>query len=252
MFKSLNIPLEASQTAIQQNYLHELRVYLALKFQAVSGQIRQTDIDWSLLSDVSGFQDKRTLQKHINTLHSLNWIGSDDTWLFVRSFERFRKLTGATSRTAVEIRAEDIQHILELLLGAKIEHSAKAKRHVRKKSGAKPAPFEPYSSEDLKPKKRYSEYAYSCTLIGEWFGFSASSATRLKQSARKLGYLSYRHTSQTLCAYASNLADVVESVGIEAERLFIHEGRLKVRLTDVFTVNRNGFHEYHFKTRAKV
>lgn len=252
MFKSLNIPLEASQTAIKRDRLHELRVYLALKFQAVTGQIRHTGIDWNLLSDVSGFQDKRTLQKHLNTLISLNWIGSDSEWLFVRSFERIRLLTDSTSKTAIELRADDVQHILSLLLGAKIEHSAKAKRHVRKKPGTKPAPLQPYTSDDLKPKQRYSEYAYSCTLIGEWFGFSASTATRLKQRARKLGYLTYQHNSQTIGIHASNLSDVVEAVGIEAERLFIDRGLLKVRLTDTFTVNRNGFHEYKFKTRAQV
>ena len=252
MFKTLNVPIEASQTAVQQDRLHELRVYLALKFQAVNGQIRHSDVDWTLLSDVSGFQDKRTLQKHIDTLINLNWIGSDSEWLFPRSFERFRTITAAKSQTAVEIRPQDVQHILEFLLGAKIEHSAKAKRHVRKKPGAKPAPLEPYSSDDLKPKKRFSEYAYSCILIGEWFNFSASIATRVKQRARKLGYLTYRHASQTIGLNASNLADVVDSIGIEPERLFIHKGLLKVRLTDVFTVNRNGFHEYKFATRCKV
>jgi hypothetical protein len=252
LFKTLNIPLEATQQAIQDNNLHELRVYLALKFQAVSGQIRHADVDWTLLSDVSGFQDKRTLKTHINTLHSLNWIGSDKDWLFVRSLDRIRKLTRSTSRTAVEIRPDDVPHILELLLGAKIEHSARAKRHVRKKPGAEPAPLEPYTSDNLQPERPYSEYAYSCTLIGDWFHFSPSSATRLKQRARKLGYLTYRHVSQTLSAHRSNFADIVESIGIEAERLFIHNGRLKVRLTDVFTVNRNGFHEYKFKTRVKI
>lgn len=245
MFQTLNVPLEASQIAIKQGLLNELRVYLSLKFQADNGQIRTSNIDYDRLSELSGFQDKRTIEKHLETLLSLNWIGKDNRWTFIRSFERIRKTLSAESRTAVEIRPKDVQHIKEFILGAKIGHSARAKRYARKKPGAKPITKQP-SGEPFKPEN------ISCSLIAEWFGYSRSTASRMKQRAKKAGYLNYRHHFQNLGLSKADLSQFTKVMGIDFDYICFKRGKPCLRLTDEFIIGKNGFHEFAFKTRCKL
>lgn len=245
MYKTLNIPLEASQTAIREGYLHELRVYLALKFQAGDGQIRSSEIDYTQLCELSGFQDQRTIEKHINTLLDLNWIGKDSTWTFIRSFERLRSKLEATSRTAVEIRPQDIPTVHEFLLGAKIGHSARAKRYARKKPGAKP------TSKQLNGKT-YTPSQISCSLIGEWFGYSPSTASRVKQKAKAIGYLDYTHQSKPLDILQADLSAYMKSMGLDREYIFFHNRKPHVRLTDRFIIGGNDLHQFAFKTRCEL
>lgn len=245
MYKTLNIPLEASQLAIKNDLLSELKVFLSLKFQAGDGQIRSSEIDYSVLSELSGFKDKRTIEKHINTLLDLNWIGKDDTWTFIRSFERIRSNLKATSRTAVEIRPQDIATIHEFLLGAKIGHSARAKRYARKKPGAKP------KSKQLSGKA-YKPSQISCSLIGEWFGYSPSTASRVKQRAKAIGYLDYTHQSKELDILQADLSAYMKSMGVDREYIFFHKRKPHVRLTDRFIIGENDLHQFAFKTRCEL
>lgn len=246
MYQSLNLPLELTQDIVKRDLLKPFKVYLSLKFIS-DGQIRLSDVDFQKVANLSGFKDTRTVKKHLQTCIDLNWIGTDREWFFIRSFDRLRKDRQATSRSAIEISTNDIPNLLELLLGAKIVHRHKAKRFALKIPTAKPKP-EPYSSLNNQPKT-YGSLKVSCSLIGDWFNFSPSTATRLKQRAKEIGYLDYVHDYVNTGLLKLNLPDIADQ--IEATRLFVKNGRVCVRLTDQFIINKD-HHIYKFSTRCSV
>lgn len=251
VYRTLNVPLEAVQVVTQDGLLNPFKIYLSLKFTTGDGQIRLSDIDLQAIAETAGFKDARTAQTHIDTCLELNWLGTDGEWLFIRSFERIRSFLEAESRSAVEVRPIDVPKLLELILGAKIEHSGRAKRHARKKGGAKPQSAEPFTDLGDQKGEPYGAYRISCSLIGEWFGFSPSSASRLKQRARRAGYLDYRHRYKNTGAHKQNFAALAE--WIDRERIAItRSGHLVIRLTDQFITNRNGNHVFKFKSRAVI
>ena len=246
MFQSLNLPLELSQDIARQNLIKPYKVYLAFKF-VHSGQVRKSDIDIQQIGDIAGFKDQRTVKAHLNTAIRLNWIGEDSQWLFIRSFDRLRKDHRTQGRSAIEISTNDIPRLLELLLGAKIVHRHRAKRYAQKIPSAEPTP-EPYSNFYDEPKS-YGTLKVSCSLIGDWFGFSPSTATRLKQSAKQSGYLDYVHDHVNTGLYKSNFADLGDH--IDPTRLFIKKGKICIRLTDRFVISKD-HHIYKFATRCSV
>lgn len=246
MYRSLNVPLELSQTIAKRDLLSPFKVYLSMKFIS-DGQIRLSDVDFQKVANLSGFKDQRTIKNHLQTCIDLNWIGTDGEWYFIRSFDRLRKEYDATTRSAIEISTDDIPTFLELLLGAKIVHRHRAKRYAMKIPTAEPT-AEPYSDFNNKPKD-YGSLKVSCSMIGEWFGFSPSTATRLKQRAREIGYLDYVHDYVNTGLHSRNLPDLSEQ--IEATRMFINRGKIFIRLTDQFKIN-SGHHIYKFSTRCSV
>ena len=246
MYQSLNLPLELSQDIVRHNQLKPFKVYVALKF-LYSGQVRRSAIDWQKVSDLTGYKDQRTIHTHLETCLSLNWIGTDGTWLFIRSFDRLRKDNQAQGRSAIEISQNDIPTLLELLLGAKIVHRHRAKRYAMKIPNAEPTP-EPYSDFNDQPIN-YGSLKVSCSLIGDWFNFSPSTATRLKQRAKKKGYLDYIHDYVNTGLHKLNLPDLCDQ--IESTRLFIKRGKICIRLTDQFLIT-NDHHIYKFSTRCSV
>ena len=247
MYHSLNLPIELSQQIIQKDLLKPYQIYLSLKFLH-NGQVRISDIDYQKISDLSGYKDARTIKAHLDTCLSLNWIGSDNEWYFIRSFDRLRKDIEATSRTAIEISKKDIPNLLELLLSAKIEHRARSKRYARKKSGAKPETIEP-NSDFSGNGNDFGLYKVSCSLIADWFSFSPSTATRIKQRAKKIGYLDYIHDYKKTGLHRRNIADLSDH--IEPTRLFIKNGQICIRLTDRFIIT-GEHHIYKFKSRKSI
>ena len=247
MFQSLNLPLELTQEITRRKRLKPYQVFLALKF-AYSGQVRKDDIDYQLIGDIAGFKDRRTVQAHLDTAIRLNWIGSDNQWLFIRSFDRLRKDHKTHGKSAIEISIKDVSNILELTLSAKIEHRARSIRHARKKSGAEPRPIEPHS--DFKHDGTdFGMYKVSCSLIGDWFNFSPSTATRIKQRARQIGYIDYLHHYTNTGLYKSNLPDLSDH--IDPTRLFVKNGKVCIRLTDEFIISGKN-HIYKFRSRKSI
>lgn len=246
MYQSLNLPIELSQEITKEGILKPFKVYLSVKFIS-DGQIRISDIDFQKVADLSGFKDIRTVKTHLQTCIDLNWIGTDNDWFFIRSFDRLRKDHSTSSRSAIEISTNDIPNLLELLLGAKIVHRHKAKRFALKIPTAEPE-HEPYSDFNNQPQT-FGSLKVSCTLIADWFNFSPSSATRLKQRAKKAGYLDYMHDHISTGLHKLNLSDLSDH--IEPTRLFIKGGRICIRLTDQFIIN-SDHHIYKFSTRCSV
>lgn len=246
MYRTLNIPLQAIEQAVKSDRLSEAKVYLALKFSAGNGQILLSEINYTKVCGISGFKDVRTVKGHIESLIRLNWLGRCDKWLYIRSLDRFRIETESLTRTAVEVTPDDVRHLLELSLGAKIGHSAKAKRHARKKAGAKPNAKRPNRKNDFSP------FDISCSLIGDWYNFSPSTASRLKQRAKALGYFDYRHRSELLPVTVRQLPDYLESMGLDISHVYTKGSRAFIRLTDTFIIGKGDLHTYHFKTRCAV
>lgn len=243
--ETLNIPLELVEYSAKENQTGALKTYLAFKF-AYNGQVRIEDVNWHQIGSIAGFKDVRTVKAHLATCQDLDWIGSDGQWYIIRSFERVRELTGAISRTAIEATPKQVSEILEFALPAKIQSRARAKRYARKTAGAKQTTPEPFTCLD-NPElcTPYFDTSVSCSLIGQWYGISASSASRLKARAKKAGYTTYQHRYKKIGTHKANFGAVAES--IEAERLTIRDGELVIRLTDLFRPA-----NYKFSTRASL
>lgn len=247
MYHSLNLPIELSQQIIRKDLLKPYKIYLSLKF-TYSGQVRISEVDHQQIGDLAGYKDTRTVKTHLDTCIGLNWIGTDGEWYFIRSFDRLRKDIQATSKTAVEINRNDIPNLIELLLSAKIEHRARSKRYARKKSGAKPNTIEPHS-DFSGDGSDFGLYKVSCSLIADWFNFSASTATRIKQRAKQIGYLDYIHHYTNTGLQRRSIADLSDH--IEPTRLFVKNGQICIRLTDQFIIT-GDHHIYKFKSRKQI
>lgn len=250
MYQTVNIPIQAIQYARQRKQFSEARVFIAMKFIG-SGQIKRNSLPIDELCKLSGFSDPRTVEKHIQTLLRMNWLGTDGTWLFIRGWNRIQEFTGATSRTTVEISREQLNDLDDILLGSVLATAERRKRNARKKAGAKPTPLQPFSGDTLTDPEEYQTGAFSCSYIGELFNVSPSTACRMKQRAKQKGYFTYQHNTKDTGVYRANIAEIENSFSIDRTRLFIRNGTVHIRLTDTFSFGRNGYHKYHFKTRRQ-
>lgn len=241
----LYIPLELIEYSAQNKLVKPLKALLALKF-AYNGQVRLSDVDYRVIGSIAGFKDIRTVKKHIRSLLDLNWCGTDNQWLFIRGFERIRIITGATTRTAIEATPTQVRHILEYAHPAKILSIAKAKRrYAQKRTSQEATSAIPNTPEPFNGSDPYPDLSASCSLIGQWYGLSASTACRMKHRATKLGYTSYHHRYQRTGVHKSYFGHMAGEVN--PERLTVIDDEVVVRLTDVFKPA-----NYKFSTRAEI
>lgn len=142
----------------------------------------------------------------------------------------------------------------EFLLGAKISSVKRSKTYVRKKAGTKPKTIaEPYSCLHGAAKTYQPEHI-SCTLIGKWFGISAPTATRLKQRAKKSGYINYSHRLNKLSILAKEFGNLSDTIAPSSHlTTYTMAGRqyMAIRLTDAFNFGEDE-HNYHLKTRQAI
>lgn len=221
---------------------------------AEGGQVRKQNLDLTKVANLAGYSSVTSIYTHLDKCLSLNWIGTDGRWYFIRSFDRMRAENNTPERTAAELRPQDVAKIDEFLLGAKISSVKRSKDYVRKTAGTKPkTSAEPYSCLHGKNKPYQSNHV-SCSLIGKWFGISPASATRLKKRARQSGYLNYHNRYNRLNIPANESGNVSESVAPSSHlTTYKVAGRqyLAIRLTDAFTFGEQE-HNYHLKTRMAL
>lgn len=228
-------------------------MYLAVKFLAGHGQIRKEDLDISAIARLSGYRSLSSIYSHFKVALEKNWIGEDDEWYFIRGFDRLRADYSAKGRTAAQVRPEDVERLDEFLLGAKVKSVRARKRFLLKSASKVPkTKAEPYANLHA-PKPYLPEYI-SCSLIGEWFGFSAPTASRLKQRAKKSGYLDYKHRLNKLRVPISQIDKVKKTVA-PASRLTTYRWKghfyIAIRLTDEFCFG-DKEHRYYFKSRCSM
>lgn len=221
---------------------------------AEGGQIRKSDLDISHVADLCEYKSKTSVYTHLEACLMLNWIGTDGEWYFIRSFDRLRAEYGANKRTAVELRPEDISKLDQFLLGSKINSIGRSKRHVRKIGRYETkAKKEPYSCLHG-VNKEYQPEHISCSLIAKWFGFSPASATRLKQRARRSGYLNYYNRTNKLDITTEEYANLSDTMVPESHLttyMMNGEQYIAIRLTDAFAFG-DDEHNYHLKTRRAI
>ena len=220
---------------------------------AGQGQVRKGDLDMHMVAHMAGYQSVSSAYNHLKMARELNWIGSDGEWYFIRGFERLREDYEAPSRTASELRQVDLSKLDEFLLGAKVKSVRDRKRFLLKTGSKVPkTTAEPYANLNA-PEVYRPEYV-SCSLIGEWFGISAPTASRLKQRAKRSGYVNYQHRLNKLGVPVKDIDAVKASVAPES-RLTTYEQNGKIyvaiRLTDKFVFGPRE-HIYRFKTRPKT
>ncbi len=229
------------------------KVYLAIKFIAEGGQVRKKNLDLEQVADLCGYSSVTSVYSHLNTCLELNWIGTDGQWYFIRSFDRLRAEYEAESRTGSEIRPEDVATLDQFLLGAKIQHWIRSKKHVRKIGSTKPTQKEQFSCLHG-INKDYQPNAISCSIIADWFNVSTATASRLKQRARASGYLHYRNRTNRLRIPAEHIDNVRGNVAPATYLTTYKRGRqrfIAIRLTDAFTFGKDE-HSYKYSTRCSI
>ncbi|ANE50616.1 hypothetical protein [Flavisolibacter tropicus] len=117
----LLIPIELLEYTAKHQLYKPCLLYIYLKCHS-SGKVKSTDPIFQLLRTLPGFEDKRTLTKHLRTLLRLNWIGFNPTTniYFIRSFETIRKSYGFTSRKSVVFHYNHITDFRPFISGALI------------------------------------------------------------------------------------------------------------------------------------
>lgn len=242
----LNVPIELAKAAYRRRLIEPMAVWLCFKF-LINGQVRTGNIPYQEIADLLGYSDSRRVKAHLDKLLSLNWIGSDGDWLFIRSFDRLAARYGANSRKAAAIRKGDIKHFRAWTLTAWIANRQRDYNRLAARTplGAKPPKWKILQSQ-------VNATRVSCSVIGNELAITRSAASQLKKKARKLGYLTYRNRvvptgldPERIEIYRKYGAPVRDDVRtFNAQGLFVGKDgdgieRVFERRTSKFTVNLN-------------
>lgn len=98
------IPISVIRFVIQNNLIRAFSIFLYLKNRC-DGVMSANELSYSEMGESVGIKDKRTIQKYMNKLLSINWIGYNrkSKNYFIRGFRNVMQAKGLTSRHGVRI-----------------------------------------------------------------------------------------------------------------------------------------------------
>jgi len=224
-------------------YRHKLittfRAFVALKLEHRNGIMPHREAAETIKEYLS-HSDTRAANKALEQMIRLGWAGIDkNNVVYLRAYKGLERKYGITTRAGAKIYKQDLEHIREWILSYTLARREKAFLRSPKKITGVP---------HLESKVNATQV--SITVICKELGISRGMACRLKQSAARLGYFSYKNDSDEYKSRRGNiripvmlLEHVKKLLGNEA--LYNNYGRIYERLTSVYVFNYN----YEFKRR---
>lgn len=205
----LLIPIELLEHTAKHQLYKPCLLYIYLKCHS-SGKVKSTDPIFHLIKTLPGFEDRRTLTKHLKTLLDLNWIGynAKSSIYFIRNFKSIQTQYGITSRKSVLFLSEYINNFRPFVSGALISAKiygvkfsyevARVRRlntALNKKDGAKQC----YSYDRKAPEY----YGLSNKGIAKLLNSSQTVACEQKTATEKAGFILTKGKFKVLLEFTS-------------------------------------------------
>ena len=195
--KKIQIPLELLDYIQEQGLVTAFMLFMYMKCMS-SGKILKQHPILRYMGEYLGIKDIRTVNKHLEALRALNWVGynPESEIYFIRSFTSIRKKHGFKKRTAATFHFEDLKNLQAFIAGAIITNNIKAQkfcRGVENREGERFATINkgvanqdhvPISAKPLKPYFGIGVYK-----IAELLHCKHTRAGELKHEAAKAGFI---------------------------------------------------------------
>src|ERR1700721_134458 len=99
--EKVQIPLQLLNYIQEKGLVTAFKLYMYMKCMT-SGKILLQHPIIRYMGEYLGIKDKRTVNRHLEALRALNWVGynSESELYFIRSFTSIRKKLGFKKRTA--------------------------------------------------------------------------------------------------------------------------------------------------------
>lgn len=166
---------------MQEGIESPFRLYVYLNL-TTSGKLKlQRGLKNEMAKDL-GFRTFKSINVNLDRLTELNWIGYDrkNKVIFLRSLEKILKKEGINSRSAVSVEIEDLEHFKAFLAGALIGWAVKY---------SKGKEWELARKKGRAMQNSHSYYPSASNGLSRFYGISLSKAHRMKQWAKKAGYI---------------------------------------------------------------
>jgi hypothetical protein len=198
--KKLLLPIEMLRYVQHNGLIKPFTLFLAMKCFCQ----RTINIGSPILANITqgcGIRTQRTLDKYLQQLLSLNWIGYDacSGTIFIRGLDSIRETHGFTNTKSSTFYIEFIPHVQEFIAAAligsyvsglkflyEIAIPRRFKSAPKNKDGAK---------QDLSSRCGSKPDYYGISLVGIalLFNCSKTRAVQLKKAAIKSGLIKARH-----------------------------------------------------------
>lgn len=198
MGKTINIPTELCQWALQNRRVPLLKIYLYLQFN-YSGKVRLGKGEFKDICQALGYKSAKQPTKHFMALLELDWIGFNPKsgYHFIRGIDTIRSLEGFKRQTAIEMEYKDIFHLREFCFSVVVENlnnkqnlykKRKLRRHKQTVIAIKRSKFiKKITNQSVNSSVLFKPIANA--VISKILGISKSSVISLKTKAKKLGYI---------------------------------------------------------------
>jgi len=213
MKKSLQIPVELIQNAVQKGTIPEFKVFIGAKMVS-SGAFRAKGPEFFALCRFVG-QEPRTINKHLHYLVQHDWLGHKESTqtYYDRSWEHFHYTKRFTSRKSVNFQERDMATFREFITGSLLTWQLEKYKYYCLKNEKKKKVFNIKLQEQQKGRlirsvayKSRATYQDASTAptadytFPEYFGFSNhriaellnckyTQACNRKHEAEKAGYI---------------------------------------------------------------
>lgn len=196
MRKTINIPTELCQWALQNRRVPLLKIYLYLQFN-YSGKVRLGKGEFKDICQALGYKSAKQPTKHFMTLLELNWIGFNPKsgYHFIRGIDTIRSIEGFKRQTAIKMEHKDIFHLREFCFSVVLEN-LNNKQKQRKRSQTVIANRGSKNSNKITNQTGTSSTLFkpiSNDVISTLLGFTKSYSSTVKKKCVELGYIQVRH-----------------------------------------------------------
>ena len=197
----LQIPVEVSRHIVKSGLEKSFAIYLYLKFHS-SGKIHKDASAFQTIKKDLGINTNRTYQKHFQKLTDLNWINLNENsgLYFIRGFDRIRLEHQCKNRQATTLYYKNLKKLEAFLVGTIIGAAVNGQKYLwevvikrklrpvaNKRDATSPAGV--YANR-LKPEY----YGLSLPEIAVLLNCKKTTASQLRQSAAKAGFIQTNHT----------------------------------------------------------
>lgn len=236
------IPIQLCEYVLANGLENELRVLIAFKYIG-NGQLKNDLLNKNKLRHLLDINSIVTLNKYINKLEQLNWIGIDRRrkLINVRGFDKIRINYGLKNRKAVKLKKNDLKNFKGFCTGAFIGSLCITQKRRK------------WNWEDGSIKRRTFSTSHSTSYfmiainsLAKILSISISKAHRLKMLAFESKYITVKQRYNKLDILVSEVNRYKNYYPEYGNRLIIQGNEVYEQLIDFIKCNMN------FKNRKSI
>ena len=219
----VQVPVELLSYVQQHKLVKTFQVFMYMKCMSAS-KMRNTDAAFTGIAGALAIKDRRTLNKHINRLAKLNWIGFNPETgeYYIRGIGFIRKQQGFKKRKAATFYFKDVKEMQAFVAGSIISANIKAQQYfwevaprTRRKSATMNMDVARQDgscpSDAMTQKPAY--YGIGVKGIAKLLFCKATRACELKQEAEKAGFIKTRKKFREIGTYHGRNHKLKEAYG---------------------------------------